>query len=183
MHTGIARRHKRYKEKRLKTDSIIDDHARELYRWRRQVMADYHRQIAFTRLGISKHGILYGKIYPEHNIEDMVLRWFAVRFPAFYILMESKYVTYKLKHGHTLSKYRMPLDKVLYRLEKSLPLSPVASSIPDDDLLWEKYYNSQSISRRKNLTYFHKNLPKKCLRNMDVERRSKNASLLQFQKD
>jgi probable DNA metabolism protein len=150
--------------------------SRTAHNWQRQVLNSYQRSRAFARLKISQYGILYGRIEPEHYVEDMVARWFSSRFPMFAIIIESKRGTFAINRDKNLEILQEPLYQVLSRYEKMLPKSDMLSDLVDfnSDEFWNSYYKSQHIKQRKNRRYFLKNMPKKChlLQSLECERDS-----------
>ena len=144
-------------------DSISTLEARQAYNWNNQVAYCYQRARAFSRLEINKHGIVYGKIEPEHFVEDLVARWFLERFPIFTIMIESSRGTFVISKDSPLKTYKESIKTLLPSFERNLPENPLLKDLEDfnDESYWEKYYNSQFIKSRKNKRYFLHNIPKK----------------------
>jgi probable DNA metabolism protein len=191
---SLAKRHKNFNPKILtalkkqdknKILSISTKEARQIYNWNRQVANDYQRSRAFIRLNISKKGIVYGKITPEHFIEDLLARWFLSRFPLFTVILESKRGTFIISKDKSLKKCRESLDSLLKEYD-SLPDNPLLKDLSDFDAgsFWDSYYQSQYIKERKNPKYFLKNIPKKYLKdpnlNLEMKKFNKNSCLNEF---
>jgi probable DNA metabolism protein len=170
---SLARRHRRFKKEVRRqarqlseSEAISTKEGRQLYNWNRQVAGCYDKSRAFARLKISKHGIVYGKVEPEHYVEDMVAKFFAKRFPMFLIMIESSRGTFVIGKDKRLRVYSKKMGELLSRFEKELPEQEILSGLEDfdADAYWERYYASQLISHRKNKKYFHRGMPKKYLR-------------------
>lgn len=160
--------------------------ARIVYNWNRQVAGCYQRSRAFSRLKISKHSIVYGYIEPEHYVEDLVAEWFLSRFPMFTVMIGSGRGTFVVSRDRGLKVYNECIEDLLPRFEKELPENEILSELSgfNEDVFWEKYYDSQFIKERKNKKYFLKNIPKKFLKwgslGLEKDRFNKNMRLDNF---
>ena len=167
-------------------NSLSTKEARQVYNWNKQVAGTYQRARAFARLKISKYGIVYGKIEPEHYVEDLVARWFLSRFPLFTIMIESQRGTFVISKDLQLTIYKEKIETLLPEFEKTLPENEILSDLEDfnDDSFWEKYYDSQFIRTRKNRNYFLHNIPKKFHNwkslGLEKKRFDKNKILTEF---
>lgn len=159
--------------------------ARLLYNQSKQVGYDAHRIRMYTRLKVSKKGILYARIKPEHNTEYDALDFFIERFPMFLILLESKrgvfYGSRKLGKGIM----KTTLKEILPKLESTMEDNDILDDLEDfSDDLWKEFYSAQYVSSRRNLRLFYKNMPKKMQHayTMDMEKHifDGNRSLLEF---
>jgi probable DNA metabolism protein len=169
---NLATRHKNFDIKlfeKLKTQNeseilnLATPESRKVYNWNRQVASCFHRCREFARLKISSAGILYGRIEPEHHVEDMVVKWFSGRFPLFTIMLESSRGTFIVTKDKKFSIHDKSISVLLPRFEKMLPKSEILSELEDfnSDEYWEKYYRSQDIKERRNRRYFQANIPRK----------------------
>lgn len=167
----LAPRHEKFTKKLLKTvesqpcdlvENKATPESRTLYSLHRQVAGDFQRWRAFARLEISKHGIVFGKIQPEHKVEDMVIEWFLSRFPLFTIVLESRRGTFMISKGSGMKMVKKRLKQLILELEKKLPENPLLSDLMDfNTKSWENLYDSNFIKQRKNTKLFLKNIPKK----------------------
>ena len=192
---NLADRHKNFdikvmerleKQGRAEIEALSTAEARQVYNWNRQVAGCYQRSRAFSRLKISKNSIVYGKIEPEHFVEDLVARWFLSRFPMFTIMVESSRGTFVVSKEEGLTIYKESIDRLLPEFEKILPENDILSdlgSFKEDDF-WENYYSSQFINERKNRRYFLHNIPRKfhSWEGLSLEKRrfDKNRMLSEF---
>ncbi|MBW3015425.1 DUF4130 domain-containing protein [Candidatus Woesearchaeota archaeon] len=179
----LASRHAKFTEKLWEAVCEQDEalvlnkatkESNSLYSLHRQVANDYQRCRAFSRLKISKHGIIYGRIDPEHEIEDMVADWFLSRFPLFVILLESRRGTFINSHESGFVKTKERMMKVVRMMEKTLPENNMLKDLIEfDELSWENLYDANFIKQRKNVRLFLKNIPKKYHNNegLAMERR------------
>ena len=121
----LAERHKDFKAEVFKKvnesdiESLSTPEAKKAYNWNRQVAGCYQRSRAFARLNINKHSIIYGKIEPEHFVEDLVAKWFLSRFPIFTIMVESKRGTFVVSKDSKLRVYKETIDSLLPKFEKT----------------------------------------------------------------
>ncbi len=192
---NLAYRHKDFKQGifdklryqgESEIESVSTKEARTVYNWNRQVAGCYQRSRAFSRLKISKHGIVYGRIDPEHYVEDMVAEWFLSRFPLFTVMIESRRGTFVISGKHPLKKYVDSIEKLLPEFEAKMPINSLLEGLMDfnEDSFWETYYDSQFIETRKNKRYFLHNIPKKFhnWESLRTEKRrfDKNTQILDF---
>jgi probable DNA metabolism protein len=137
-----------------KASKLAGDVSREVYRIQ-----------AFTRFKLSKHGILFSKIDPQFQIEDLAIKRFWNRFPQFVIVLESKPKRGIFLYGPDFTDViftKSNMKDVISELELKIPINPLLEDIPEfSDVLWERYYASQYIPSRKNLKQFLKYLPRK----------------------
>ncbi|MFX0198961.1 MAG: DUF4130 domain-containing protein, partial [Candidatus Hodarchaeota archaeon] len=71
-------------------ENITSDIAKIANKLARDVSREAYKVRAFTRLNLSRHGILFATIEPLYHVEDLVVKWFWKRFPQFVIALESK---------------------------------------------------------------------------------------------
>ncbi|MBD3259858.1 DUF4130 domain-containing protein [Candidatus Woesearchaeota archaeon] len=162
--------------------SCTTKEARKYYNMRRAVGNCLHKAKSFTRFQINKRGILSASIEPEHRIEDLLVRWFYNRFPMYSIVIESKRGCFVCEKGR-IWKDKRKMDVVIASLERKKKKDSILSELSNDENLWNEFYDSQYIEKRRNLKLFLKNVPKKFHHwdGMDKERNYLgNRSLLEF---
>lgn len=171
----LADRHKDFDNRLLKNvekqdfnlaRNISTKESRQLYELHTNVARAICKIKSFLRFDISKHGILYTKIESEHYIVDNLLEFFHQRFPIFHIAIEDKQKTYVITPKNEIKQYPLAIKETIAILEKELPIQNLTNDITDnetsfDETLWEKYYDSQYISERKNLKLMQSLMPKK----------------------
>ena len=139
-------------------ESLATALARKAYRLAREVAGEIHRGKSFTRLKVSRNKILYGSLKVRHKVEDLVVRFFAHRFPGFIIILESWRGCYI--YGGQFKALVFTEEGLKNALE-----GLVGDSAKDEDSnpekVWEEFYSSQYIPERENLRLFAKNMPKK----------------------
>jgi len=168
--------------------------SRKLYSMSRQAGMCSHKWQSFARLKVSRHGILYAEIEPEHSVEDMVVAVFVNRFPLFVVVIGSsrgvwlgfkeefrgKVRIVKIKNKTQDNKNKdkktnKEIEEVVANLERELPVNPLLRDLSDfDDNIYRTFYDSQYIPERRNHTYFFRMMPKKYLNSvgMEFEKRS-----------
>lgn len=176
----MIERHKDYDEKiieKIETQteaeikSLSTPEARKYYNMKRQVSNCLCRAKMFTRFELSKKGVLYAKIKPEHKIEDLLVRWFRFRFPLYSIAVESQRGCFVCTDDEVY-KVKKPLPEVVAELEKEHKEDEILNELPLDENAWKIYLDSQFIRQRRNKRQFLKMVPKKfhSWQGMDNER-------------
>ena len=167
-------------------DTISSKIVQKAVKQARKVLREFWRLRALTRLDLSDHGILFGEINPEYQIEDLIVKWFGERFPLFIIALESKprhgVFLYNPEIPHIIFS-KIPLNKVITDLEQHLPKNPLLKDIAKfSEELWDRYYASQYIPSRKNFKLFVNRLPRKYLKwsGLSTEARFGNRCLDEF---
>jgi probable DNA metabolism protein len=142
-------------------ESVSTELARKAYKMSREVGGDIHRAKAFTRLKVSKKGILYGELKIRHKVEDLVARFFVHRFPSFIVVLESWRGCFIYGKGFEDVVFTEDsMKSVVDELEKKVNLVSNLENV-DTEKVWDEFYKSQYIPERKNLSLFSKNMPKK----------------------
>jgi len=171
---NFAKRHKDFSQKlwdkvASQPEELVKSQAtpesRKLFNLSRNASMSLCLNKGFARLKSSKHGILYGKIEPEHYIEDLICWHFVNRFPMFYIVLESDRGTFIGKKGKRIQKITKPMQKVVNDLEKVLPINNIINDLNNElineEEVWKTFYKSHFIKERKNTKYFNRIMPKK----------------------
>lgn len=130
--------------------SRVSNEARTMFSRSRRVCMELHRAYGFIRLNpVNFNGreILVANAGFEHNIHDLVLRYFRRRQENIPIYIVDKDFAY------FLSKEKTYVTHV-----NDLPFN-----LPQDHFqeYWNAYYDSQFIEGRKNLALARKHIPKK----------------------
>ncbi|MFQ6089467.1 MAG: DUF4130 domain-containing protein [Candidatus Methanofastidiosia archaeon] len=123
--------------------SNISKEARELYRRYRAVQGEVHKAHGFLRFEV------YGDVYItkarfEHRVEDMVLSLFMRKYPEKFVVLISKKAW--VGFGGEI------------RVFESVDLRKSRAA---RDELWEAYYNSAYIEKRRNRKHAMHAVPKK----------------------
>jgi probable DNA metabolism protein len=155
------------------------DAARELYKMNRAVQSEIHRMKGFSRLQVSSHRVLYSSLELEHRIIDFLLLHFHVRFPNFHILLETDGIVYGIRPDSELEVFYMTLSEALGVLEKRLPQDPDLSD-SDPQEMWDIYYNSQAIDKRRNIGLYKSKVPRKYRAASETRIVHKTCSLLKY---
>ena len=146
-------------------ESQATEESRKAYNMWRQVASCFHRMRMFTRLEVTEQGVLFARIEPEHFVEDMVVNFFARRFPLFVIVIASRRGIFIEKKNHELIIRKKPLNIVLKELKDYFPGNELLTGLQEfDNKLWETFYDSQIIQEKQNQRYFYKNIPRKFLK-------------------
>lgn len=146
-------------------ENITSDIAKKADKLARDVSREAYKVRAFTRLNLSRHGILFATIEPQYHVEDLVVKWFWKRFPQFVIALESKPKRGVFLFGPGFTDViftKAPLKEVIEDLESRLPIKPLLGEVAEfSETIWQLYYASQYVPSRKNLKLFLKFLPRK----------------------
>jgi len=189
---NLVERHLKYKKEILEEaenqdpELVLNQVTKEgrlLYNMQREVLGCLHRNKAFTRLQINKHGILYARVFSEHFIEDYLAKFFSERFPNFVVVIGSSRGTFVKDYNSKLFVSKLSMEETIRKLEPQLEINPMLDEMEDfDENIWHSFYTSQYIKERKNLRLFHKHIPKKMLKNMEYENKliNKNEQLTSF---
>lgn len=130
--------------------SKISKEARTMLNRARRVLSEIHRVYGFVRLQPTLSGtqeVMVGRIELEHEIYDIVLKYFTKRLNGVPVYLLEHDLAYFL-HNNTVNV---------------CPIKDLPFDLPCDNFntLWNTYYDSQYIAQRKNLALARKNLPKK----------------------
>ncbi|MCK5661295.1 MAG: DUF4130 domain-containing protein [Methanosarcinales archaeon] len=155
-------------------ENVTTDDARRAYRLARDVLSDIRDAKAFTRL-TQKGDMLIARLDSHHRIEELVVHWFHDRFPPYTIAISSKRGMFLLGGRYRTIRHVNPTDSIAAEA-----LSDTEQETEDSRDLWEIYYSSQFIDERANARLFRKNLPKKRLSKLGVERRFNNSTIDDF---
>ncbi|MFQ6124491.1 MAG: DUF4130 domain-containing protein [Candidatus Heimdallarchaeota archaeon] len=146
-------------------ENLATDIAKKAEKLAKDVSREAYKVRAFTRLNLSRHGILFAAIEPKYHVEDLVVKWFWKRFPQFVIALESKLKRGVFLFGPGFSDViftKAPLKEVIEDLESRLPIKPLLEEVAEfSERIWQKYYAFQYVPSRKNLKLFLKFLPRK----------------------
>lgn len=130
--------------------SRVSSEARTMFNRSRRVCMELHRAYGFIRLNpvhYKEREVMVARAEFEHNIYDLVLRYFAQRqgnVPVY--IIDNNF-------GYFLSKGKAAV----------LPVNDLPFNLPQDlfQEYWNAYYDSQFIEGRKNLALARKHIPKK----------------------
>lgn len=131
--------------------SRVSTEAREMMNRSRRVCMELHRAYGFIRFEpvyLAESGeVLFGKAEFQHDVCDLVLRYFSRRFAKQPVYLQVGNHVFFLENNSLQAKN----------------LSEVFFVEPHDSFteMWEAYYDSQSIEGRKNPALARKHLPKK----------------------
>jgi len=150
-----------FKQDTKKVFSQSTNESRKLFNLYSQVMKETEALFWLLRLEVNKHGLLYVKHTPTHQVEDLLIYRFSYRFPMFVIALESRrgcFVAYKNK----IKKYNSRIESIIRIIEKEFPVSQILKNLEKfDSSLWESFVDSQTSIENKNPDLFKKQIPKK----------------------
>ena len=143
----------------LKCDEIefsTDEQAIKIRKMVSAVLGENHMMKAFVRLKPQGEKVLYGYMKPEHDVWDMVGRFFARRFPGTVIVLGNNFLSHVfLYDGEAFNHSKAhSLARTLKELEAVLG----AGTGENPDELWDTYYWSQYRPEAKNTRYFKHNV-------------------------
>jgi hypothetical protein len=173
-------------------ESNVTSNAKRYYRMARAVSREIHYHKMFTRLKIEGNAVLSGAIQPEHEIEDIILKFFYQRFPKFIIILKStrkktnffiapkelkesinkKTISVKIEHDYIIGNTIINLENLLAiflpLVESNLLFKRILDIDLDQNKLFKEFYDSQHIESRENYRLFFQNMPKKYQKKNDM---------------
>lgn len=187
-------------------ESNVTSNAKRYYRMARAVSREIHYHKMFTRLKIEGNAVLSGTIQPEHEIEDIILKFFYHRFPKFIIILKStrkkrnyfiapkelkesvnkKEISVKIERDYVVGNTTINLETLLSiflpLVESNLLFKEILDTDLDLNRLFKEFYDSQYIDSRENYTLFFQNMPKKYQKKKDmvVEKTFRTKTLDKF---
>lgn len=114
----------------------------------REVFHEVHRMLGFIRFVSFDDKTLVAIPKLEHNTEDLILKYFYPRYPGFRVVLILNNKALAMENGRVF-----PVDPIPYS-----SISPINDTYATT---WEKYYESQYITERKNIPLVQKAIPKK----------------------
>ncbi|MBU7006840.1 DUF4130 domain-containing protein [Phosphitispora fastidiosa] len=148
----------------------VSKDARSMFNRSRRVCMEAHRANGFIRLSPVENAngrFMVGKADFQHDISDLVLRYFARRHRGWKIYLITGNRINANTEQTALTEQMTPTEQTACYLENSVVKTTSPANLPFDlpgdefDLLWETYYESQYIEGRKNLALARKHLPQK----------------------
>ncbi|MDI3485757.1 MAG: hypothetical protein PWQ51_146 [Methanolobus sp.] len=126
---------------------------KKYYNYMRDVSRSYHRLCMFAR-PYSVNGVLSVKVDSPHHIGDMFCRWLARKNPDLPVAVIQRDVAWIGNGRHVgLDHY----TNIPASLAGSLEFISTTDEIDD---LWDMYYDSQAIPKRRNKTHAKQLQPK-----------------------
>lgn len=177
-----------FRAKSLRPDEIdisADPEVIQIRSMIRSVLNEIHRLRGFTRLKPLGSIILYGYLKPQHKVGAHVCDQFARKFDnTIIILGNSKecWISFCLD-GKIMRSAGIGLDKTLDELKLALSISEdELNGIENIEEVWKIYYSSQFCPERKDISAFHRRMPKKVLSSagLEVERNENGITLGDF---
>jgi probable DNA metabolism protein len=149
--------------------SQVTTESRETYRRSRQVGCEYHKACGFLRLDVIGNYLISAAKF-EHNVEDLVVRFWSKRYPEKTVVLFSpskkKPFAYKgnkgkvsLVEGEEIAMLRARINE---ETKEILSCSIVHKDSNEDlERIFEAFYDVQYISARKNKRLARRCVPKK----------------------
>ncbi len=174
------------KAKDLTAGTLETSPKAEIVRMRKMVYSvrtEVHRMKGFVRLKPLGAHVLYGYLKPRHKIGGYITERFARRSPGVIVVLghSSESWISILLDGKIISQHGGSLDKSLEEIKSALNCSD-ESNREDVAAVWETYYASQYCPERRNITAFHRRMPKEALASagLKLERNKNGATLDDF---
>ena len=137
-----------------------------------QVIRETSKLRGFCRFNFFPEMLLVGRIAPEHDIIDLVLKHFSFRFPKFviaifvgdkaYIATYRKDISFNYEKEGTIWVAKIT-EKFIHELRQTISeqINEKLDLGQWDYNYWEKFYESQYIPTRKNIKQALRSMPKK----------------------
>lgn len=151
----------------------------------RSVLSEIHRLKGFTRLKPLGPHALYGYLKPQHRIGAYVCDQFARKFNNTIIILgnnKESWISLCLD-GKIMRSAGSGLDKTLDEMRLALSISEEETDCGEDiEKIWKVYYSSQFCPERKDISAFHRRMPKKVLNSasLEVESNKNGVTLERF---
>lgn len=149
--------------------SQVTAESRELYKRSRQVGCEYHKACGFLRLDIIG-GFLVSKAKFEHDVEDLVVRFWSKRYPEKTVVLFSpskvKPFAYKGNKGKVSlveGEEMAILQAKINEDTKENPTYSIAHKDSNEDIekIFEAFYDASNIPTRRNKRLARRCVPKK----------------------
>lgn len=127
--------------------------SKRYYTYMREVSSSYHRLCMFARPSLV-NGVLSIKIDSQHRIGDMFCRWLARKNPDLPVSVIEGDIAWIGNGGHVALEH---FTKVPSSLAGNIVFSNGDDEIDD---MWDVYYNSQMIPKRRNRDHARNLQPK-----------------------
>ena len=169
---NYAKRHKDFEKHKQEIQKVLyqdpkkvysqaTPESRKLFNLYSNVMNDIGRLFWMLRLEVNKHGLLYAKYTPEHQIEDCIVWRFAFRFPLFVVALESRRGCF-VGFRNQIKKYNSRIESIIRMVEKEFPVNDILKNMEKFDIsLWKSFVDSQTSLDKPNPKLFSKQIPKK----------------------
>lgn len=132
------------------SEKFSDITVMKYYELIKRISLEVHRFKGFVRFSESDRGIFYAHIEPDNDIVDLLIPHFAARF---------KNIPFAI-HDVKRNKLAMHFNGKTKVLQPNFTLSVCLGKNEEDfTKLWKTYYNSVSISSRKNHKLMNSFLP------------------------
>jgi probable DNA metabolism protein len=136
--------------------STVSDEARALYLGSRDVAGECHRAQGFLRFNV--HGnLLVARAEFEHNVVDLILKHFMVRFPKKKVVIICGGLAFVGDGDHI--KRENPKSYTTFLNEAQ----------HEEDVEWNAFYNSQYIDARRNRRLAMRSVPKKLWKRFGIK--------------
>jgi hypothetical protein len=145
------------------------------------VLAEIHRLEGFVRLEQIGNHHLAGYMRPRHRTGSHICGYFARRSPFTIIVLGNGMESWiSLNTGKDLLQARGGgLDHTIEELRSALGYAYANSGIEE---FWRVYYSSQYSPARRNITAFHRRMPRSSLNSagLEVEQNNNGLTLSDF---
>ena len=145
------------------------------------VLSEIYRMRSFVRLKALGNRVLYGYLKPRHKTGSDISRFFARRLPFTIIVLGNSLESWVslCSWGDVLQANGGALEETLEGLRSALDREEKAHDLEE---IWRVYYPSQCSPERKNITAFHRRMPRTALDSagLKVEQNKNGLTLEDF---
>ncbi|WP_417885830.1 TIGR03915 family putative DNA repair protein [Zunongwangia sp.] len=112
---------------------------------------------AFVRFELLKDDIFFAKINPDFNILPLILKHFKTR------LADQKWIIYDLKRniGSYYNLKKISYITIYFKNKASITKNIIKNNEKNYQILWKSYFESTTISSRKNTKLHLQHVPKR----------------------
>lgn len=156
-----------------------------IHRMISSVLNEIHRMRSFVRLKPLGPNVLFGYLKPRHRIGAYVCDLFAMRTTNIIIVLGNSTESWvSLCIDQKILRYHgKGLDRTLDEIKSGLSLSKgAADGQKSIEEIWKVYYSSQYCPERRNISAFHRRMPKRILGSagLEVEQNKNGVTLEDF---
>ncbi len=147
------------------------------------VRMEIHRMKGFVRLNPLGEQVLYGYLRPRHRIGDHIAEHLARRNPGTIVVLgnpNESWVSLFID-GKIINRHEGEISRTLEEIKSAANCPSLSREASEKSIeeVWEAYYASQHCPERRNISAFHRRMPRKALDSAGLRlEKNKNGTTL-----